>query len=69
MGRRRDGPVAPTFKEGGVLREEDGLEAAMGSKGTNLFFVGIKTAPLVVGVGWSERQCPPDSQFRRGKPK
>lgn len=37
-GGGRDSPVLPTFKEGGVFREEDGLEAAP--------FWGIKTAPL-----------------------
>lgn len=37
-GGGRDSPVLPTFKEGGVFREEDGLEAAP--------FLGIKTAPL-----------------------
>lgn len=36
----------PAFKKGGVLWEEDGLEAAIGSEVTNLFFVGIKAAPL-----------------------
>lgn len=46
MGEAGTAQWLPAFKEGGVLQEEDGLEAAMGSKGPNLFFVGIKTAPL-----------------------
>lgn len=44
VGGGRDSPVFPTFKEGGVFQEEDGLEAAMESKGPHLFFMGIETA-------------------------
>lgn len=39
-------PVAPASKEEVVFQEEDGPQVGVGSKTTNLFLLGIKTASL-----------------------
>lgn len=52
-GGGRDGPVFPTFREGGVFQEEDGLEAAPLCGNQNSTPAGRGSGKQGRGEGWS----------------
>lgn len=61
-------PSGSSLQGGGVLEDENSLEEAMGSKGTNHFFVESKTKPLG-REGQKSHVCTESHFIRRGGPK